>query len=212
MMWLTNSLRRRGVTLVEVMIASTIALLVVVTAMLAVMFYQKTVLKNDRVTKLANLMESQMELVNNQTWYSLVNGTNGYFPPGGMSGTTRITTWPARTGPFKRYECKELALDLVKDAKLNANYTGLGGTVQVFYTPIVYSHTAQNKAGITVYYDIRYYKVEVVVTLASNSRIRPGTAPDVWSSVTYLSEMAGRNDAEFSQRVLETLRARQRTS
>lgn len=211
MVWLTNTLKRRGMTLVEVMVASSIALMVIMTAFGSVVYYQKTVFKNDRVSKLSNLLESQMEVINNQTWYSLVNPTTGYFPPGGMTGSTRNSTWPARTGPFVRYECKDLALDLVKDAKLNSQYTGLGGKVQVFYTPFIFSHSATNKEGLTVYYDVRYYKVELVVTLDNNSRIRNGTGPDVWNCVTYLSELGGRSDAEFSQRILETLRARQRS-
>lgn len=205
------AIRRRAMTLVEVIVASTIALLVITTAIGSVVFYQKTVVKNDRAAKLANLMESQMELITNQTWYSLVNTTDGLFPPGGWSGTTRLETWPSRTGPFQRYEARTMALDLVKDAKLNTNYTGLGGKVEVFYTPFIISHRATNKEGLTVYFDVRYYKVELIVSLDQNSRVRPGTGPDVWSCITYVSELSGGNDSEFSVRVLDTLRSRQRT-
>lgn len=197
-------------TLVEVMIASGLAVGIIATSIGSILFYQKTTLKNDRGAALANLMENQMERIKNRSWYQLMNATNGIFPPGGPGNAT----WPPRTGPFVRRKCTSLSVDLLKDGIYNADaYSGLGGKVEVFYTPVTLSHSATNTAGATVYYDINYYKVEVIITLDQASRVRPGpvSSPDQWALVTYMSELTGRNDADFSNQVLGTLRSKVRS-
>lgn len=202
--------KRRALTLLEVMIASVLGLGITVTSISSIVYYQKTTFKNDRLARLNNMMEGQMERLLGYTWYDLSQGT-GIFPPGGGSSAT----WPARTGPFTRYEATKLKVPLLDDTTLNGAYTGLNGTIQVFYTPFWWSHIVETGTGAQVAYDVQYYKVELVVTLAEGSRIRPKdpanpTAPDVWTMVTYLSELRGQSDATFSNLVLDTLRSRQR--
>jgi type II secretory pathway pseudopilin PulG len=198
--------RRQAATLIEVMIAVVLALGVTLTSIGSILYYQRTVTKNDRVAKLANLIEGQMEKVRNRTWFELVNPTNGLMPPGGSGNST----WPSKDGPFNRYKADSLSVELIKDGSLSAtDYTGLSGKAEVFYTPITWAHEATDRLGTIVRYNVNYYKVEVVVTLDDASRIRPGTDDDVWGAVTYLSELSGRDDPEFSQRVLEVLRQKQ---
>lgn len=200
-------------SLVEVMIASTLGIIAILTATGSILYYQKTTVKNDRVAKLANLLEGQMEFIHNQTWYSLVNSVDGLFPPGGFDASgAPSAVWPAPGAPGQRYEATQLKITLVSDGTVNQQYTGLSGTVQFYYTPYVETHSALNKTGTVVYFDVKYYKVDVVARLDPSSRIRPGTGEDVWEMVTYLSELGGRSNAEFSQRILEILRQRQRTS
>ena len=206
--------RLAGMTLVELMVAVVLALGITLTSVGSIIYYQKTVSKNDRVARLTNLLEGQMEKVRNRTWFELVNSTNGLMPPGGPPeepGDPDSSTWPPPDGPFVRYECEALGVELVKDdLSLSAqDYTGLAGRVQVFYIPITYPHQATDRNGTVVGYDVNYYKIEVVVTLDPGSRIRPGDGDDVWGLVTYVSELSGRDDAEFSQRVLEVLRQKQ---
>lgn len=208
---IVKSRRRRGMSLVEVMVASTIALIATVTSVGSIVYYQQTTVSNDKVTRLANLMESQMEMVHTQTWYNLINSETGLFPAGGFTNEgDLIVDWPAPGDTPVRYEARDLALELVADNILDQQFTGLNGTVRVFYTPLTLTHNAVNKAGQTVYFDVRYYKVDVVITLDPTSRVRAGAGEDEWILVTYLSELGGRSNAEFSQRILETLRKRQR--
>ncbi|MBI1289630.1 hypothetical protein GC173_00105 [bacterium] len=196
----------RGVTLIEVMIAVALAVGITLTSIGSVIYYQKTVSKNDRVARLANLIEGQMEKVRNRTWFELVNPTNGLMPPGGSGSSV----WPSHDGPFIRYKSDSLSVELIKDGTISStNYTGLSGKVDIYYTPITWTHEATDRLGTTVRYDVNYYKIEVIVTLDESSRIRPGTGEDVWGAVTYLSELSGRDDPEFSQRVLEVLRQKQ---
>lgn len=198
--------QKRGVTLLEVMVAVALSIGISLTSIGSVLFYQKTITKNDRVARLTNLIEGQMEKVRNRTWFELVNPTNGLMPPGGPGNST----WPPKEGPFVRYACDALSVELVKDENMSAtDYTGLSGRVDVFYTPITWAHEATDRTGTTVRYNVNYYKIEVVVTLDDTSRIRPGVGEDVWGAVTYISELGGRDDAEFSQRVLEVLRTKQ---
>ncbi|CAN5303742.1 hypothetical protein BH09SUM1_BH09SUM1_11090 [soil metagenome] len=194
-------------SLIEVMIAATLAVGVIATSIGGIVFYQKTTLRNDRGGALANLMENQMERIRNRTWYQLSSDT-GLFPPGGPGSGI----WPGPTDSFTRYKCDALSLDIVKDGIYNAqSYSGLGGNVEVYYTPVTLSHSATTSAGAAVFYDINYYKVEVIITLDDSSRIRAGSATDQWALVTYISELGGKNDADFSAKVLATLRDRVHT-
>lgn len=197
---------RRAMTLMELLIASTLALGISLTSIGSILYYQRTVTRNDRVAALANLLEGQMEKIKNRTWFELVNPTSGLMPPGGPGNST----WPEPTGPFVRYQCAPLSVELVKDGAYSTeDFTGLSGQVDVFYTPVTITHEATTRDGTTVSFNVNYYKIEVVARLDPSSRIRPGTGEDVWGAVTYLSELGGRNDTEFSQRVLEVLRSKQ---
>jgi type II secretory pathway pseudopilin PulG len=197
--------RRLAVTLVEVMIASALSLTVTLTALGSVVYYQRTSAKNDRLTAVANLLESQLENVRNRTWSSLDASPSGIMPPGG--GTN--FNWPAPGATPVRYECVPLRRTLVADALFSSG--DLTGTVRTFYTPFSQIHVANNRDGSRVGYEIRYYKIEVEVVLDEICRISPGTGPETFQAVTYISEMQGRNTPEYNQRTIGLLReSRQR--
>lgn len=197
---------RRAVTLLEVMVASTIGAAVVISSVGSIIYYQRVTNKNERVVRLTNLMEGTMERIYNKTWYQLSDASTGIFPPGGPGNGT----WPAVGGTLTRRECTAMKVTALADASGVKNvYTGINGKLQVFYTPYVVTHQAEARDGATLGYDVHYYKVEVIVTLDDSSRIRPGTDPDVWTMVSYVSELGGRSDAEFAQSVLQSLRDRQ---
>jgi hypothetical protein len=200
--------RRLAVTLFEVMIASTIALGITITAISSSTYFAVTTSKNDRAERLRNLMEGQLEKILSQTWYNLSDPTTGLFRPNGPSSAN--PTWPPITGPFTRYKSNALSINLVNGTTLTQDYTGLNGKVEVFYTPFTYQHRATNKAGTAVGYTVNYYKVELVISLDPGNRIRRGdpSQPDVWTAVTYISEITSRSDAEFSQKILQQLRER----
>lgn len=216
----TSLKRRRGVTLVEVMVASLLGVMVSATAISSAVYYQITTAKNDRLASVANMIRSEMELIQNQTWMGLSSPDTtppervGIFPPGGPSSTgTARGTWPARTGPFTRYQA--YSRTFTSTGPLNPQFQGLTGTLRVFYTPFVVTHTGTGRDGATLLFDVNYYKVEVVVELDRASRIRPWNASqpqDTWAAMTVISELGGRSDAEFTQRTIELLRSRQRVS
>lgn len=200
--------RRLGLTLFEVMIASAIALGITVTAIGSSTYFAVTTAKNDRAERLRNLMEGQLEKILSQTWYNLSDPTTGILRPNGPTSVNPV--WPAITGPFTRYKSNALSINLVNGTTLTQDYTGLNGTVEVFYTPFTYRHRATNKAGTAVGYTVNYYKIELIISLSPGNRIRGGdpTQTDVWSAVTYVSEITNRSDAEFSQTILQQLRER----
>jgi hypothetical protein len=193
------------------MVASALALGVIITAVGSVVYYQRVSLRNDRVARLANLMESQMERILSTPWGRLENATNGFFPPGGFDAAGKgVGVWPSPEDTPVRHEAPDLRVTLVKDSIINGEYTGLSGTVQVFYTPYTIRHSAFTQGGTTTNFTVRYYKVELVVTLDEKSRVRSeglGGA-DTWALVTYISELQGRNDIDFANRVLGDLRNR----
>lgn len=198
--------RRRGVTLIEVMVASMIGVLVTTTTFASVIYYQMTSARNDRVAEVAQLLDGQLETLRNQTWASLSDGNSGLFPPGGPG----VGTWPASNATsLTRREATTLRRTFIADpTSVDPDYCGLAGTLRVFYTPFRRRHVATSVGGTSVAYDVEYYKVEVTMTLDQTNRIRPGTGPDEWSVITYLSELGGRSEGEFQQRVLDSLRAR----
>jgi hypothetical protein len=192
------------------MIASSLAILTALTSVGSVVYYKKSVSRNDQAVRVAQLIEAQMEKVRNRTWHELVNAETGIFPPGGVDGDANpISVWPAYTGPFTRYKCDALSVTLIKDSVTSVeDYSGLTGQVDVFFTPITLRTTATDSAGTLVSFDVNVYKVDTVIVLDESSRVRAGTGTDTWGATTYISEFNGRDDAEFSQRVLETLRQR----
>ncbi len=195
-----SSSRRRGVSLMEVMIASMIGVMVTTTTFASVVYYQYTSARNDRVAEVAQLLDGQLETIRNQTWASL-SAPTGLMPPGGPGNGT----WPPVGGSAVRREATALARTFIADpTSVDQDYCGLAGTLRVFYTPFRRRHVVGS-----VGYDVEYYKVELVLTLDESNRIRPGTGPDVWTVMTYLSELGGRSEGEFQQRVLDSLRARQ---
>lgn len=195
--------KQRGMTLMEIMFASALMVTAIMTAIGAVTFYSKATHKADRVARLANLLEGQMERVLSHTWSQMASST-GIFPPGGPSsvGPAR-TAWPTVAGPFARYEAPSLRQTLVSGSTVGSSFTGLAGTLQVYYTPFTFRHEAITDAGVATR-DVYYYKVEVVVLLDERSRIRPGSGPDEWAVVTYVSELSGRTATEFSQKIVGT--------
>ena len=196
---------RSGMSLVEVMIASLLCATILLTTIGSAVFYRRTTHKNDRVAMLANLMESRMEHIKSFTWFALADPAAGIFPLDGVKGGAAVA-WPSHGGPFSRYRCNDLSYTLVKDGTIDgANFSGLGGRVEVFYTPITIRHDARSREGSLVHFDVNYYKVELVVTLDESSRVRPGEGEDRWLAVTYLSELTGSSAAAFSQAVNETL-------
>lgn len=202
-----NQRFRRGVTLIEVIIASTIGVLVTTTTFASVVYYQYTSARNDRVGEVAQLLDGQLETLRNQTWASLSSGTTGLLPPGGP-GNGNFPSPTATT--LTRYEAIALKRTFIADpSSVDPDYCGLAGVLQVFYTPFQRTHTATASSGATVGYNVEYYKVELVMTLDETNRIRPGTGPDRWVIMTYISELGGRSEGEFQQRVLDSLRARQ---
>lgn len=210
---------RRALTLVEVLIASMISGMVVVGSISSVVYYQRVAAKNDRTARIANLLEGQMEAVLSKSWFELSDGERGAFPPGGPPKTSSAAdievagTWPAvGATPVRRVGVGKLApLNLVADSNDNP-YTGVGGTITFYYTPFTLTHTAASNSSVVLGYDVNYYKVEVVYMADEAARVREGSADkrDVWSLVTYASELGGRTDAEFEQQVLNNLRSRRR--
>ncbi len=201
-----GSTKRRGVSLIEVMVASMIGVMVTTTTFASVVYYQYTSARNDRVAEVAQLLDGQLETIRNQTWASL-SAPTGLMPPGGPGNGT----WPAAgSTSLVRREATALSRTFIADpTSVDQDFCGIAGTLQVFYTPFRRRHVVSNAAGASAGYDIEYYKVELVLTLDESNRIRPGTGPDQWTVMTYLSELGGRSEGEFQQRVLDSLRARQ---
>lgn len=205
--------KRMAYSLIEVLVASAIAFIVTLSSIATMIYHQRVSAMNHRMASLTNLMESQLEVIRNQTWYTLVNDTDGWFnpDPNGVRGGA----WPPSNdleddtdgGDRTLYSSTTVISDGVSTTP---DYTGIVGLVDIWYTPITLTHQATTDSGQLVEYDIRYWKVEVIVTLEGSHRIRLREEQDVWSSVTYISELMGRGDSEFSTRTLNKLRNRQR--
>ncbi|MGF1572600.1 MAG: hypothetical protein ACFCU1_05965 [Sumerlaeia bacterium] len=203
--------RRQAFSFVEVLVASTISFIVTTSSIATVIYHQRVGAMNHRMSALTNLIESELETIRNQTWFTLVNPTDGWFTPD--PNNVRGGNWPspddlsqANTGDRSLYVSKTV----ISDSTTNEDYTGIVGQVDIFYTPIVLTHDASTDSGQLVQFDIRYWKVEVIVTLTGSHRIRLNEEQDIWTAVTYISELMGRGDAEFSTRTLNKLRSRQR--
>lgn len=201
---------RRAFSIIEVLIASAISFVITISSIAGVIYHQRVAAMNQRMASLTNLMESQLENIRNQTWYTLVNPTDGWFNPD--PSNLRGGQWPAPddldaedSGDRTLYT----STTVISDGVTGGSYTGIVGQVDIWYTPIVIRHVASTDSGQSVTYDIRYWKVEVIVTLTGPYRIRLREDNDVWSAVTYISELMGRGDAEFSTRTLNKLRSRQ---
>lgn len=199
--------RRRAVTLVEVLVASGIAALVIASSMASVMYYMKTTDRNVRVSSVTNLVEGEMEMLKNQTWYTLTNSTDGI---------CRVTSWPAPGSigtPLTAYT-RTVLMDAGATETETAGYTGINGTVNVRYLPFSLVHTATNAGGDALDYTVRYLKVEITVTVDNANRVRTGSVPDVWTAVTYFSELSGRGDFQsggdslFTVRTIDKLKER----
>lgn len=217
----------KAVTLVEVLIASAISAIVTISAITSVIYYQRVAAMNHRLAMVSNLIESEMENIKNQTWYTLGNPDDGFFDPDPFNTRNPPGGWPVpgevpERALFKRFQTVAdippagLADEYV--GGIHETFTGIAGEVAIFYSPIVVTHTARGENNVGLEYDVRYWKVEVVVTLEGSQRIRrqvdmdpvrPGEQ-DIWTAVTYISELSGRGDAEFTIRNLQKLRERQR--
>lgn len=212
---------QKAVTFIEVMVAMAISAIVSISAIASVIYYQRVSNMNHRLATVANLIESQMEEIKNQTWFSI--NQDDWFDPD--PNDERAGAWPAPGDFSDRALAKQIELvsdappaDLIEDYRdsFYKNFTGLTARLEVFYTPFTITHEAEGVGGATLEYDVRYYKVEVAVTLDGAQRIRfredmdpvePGMQ-DVWTAVTYISELSARGDAEFSTRNLDRLRER----
>jgi type II secretory pathway pseudopilin PulG len=204
--------KRRSFSLVEVLVATAISAIVTISSIGTIIYHQRVAAMNQRLAALTNLMESQLETIRNQTWFTLVNDTNGWFNPD--PNGTRSGAWPEPDDLTSDDDSEDRTLyssvDVISDGTTTTpDYTGIVGNVEIWYTPLVLRHLASTDNGQQVAYNVRYWKVEVIVSLTDSNRIRLQNNPDVWTVVTYISELMGRGDAEFSSRTLGRLRARQ---
>ena len=204
--------KRSSFSLVEVLVATAISAIVTISSIGTIIYHQRVAAMNQRLAALTNLMESQLETIRNQTWFTLVNDTNGWFNPD--PNGTRSGAWPEPDDLTSDEDSEDRTLyssvDVISDGTTTTpDYTGIVGNVEIWYTPLVLRHMATTDSGQQVAYNVRYWKVEVIVSLTGSNRIRLQNDPDVWTAITYISELMGRGDAEFSSRTLGRLRARQ---
>ncbi|MEQ8820109.1 MAG: type II secretion system protein [Sumerlaeia bacterium] len=206
--------RLAGFSLIEVLIAVSIVAIVVISAIFSVIFYQRASTRNDRLAQVSRFMEARMEDIRNRSWFDLIEVMDP------DPNNERSGDFPAPGADPERYEATALRFEFLPGQDLldgdtdRAGYSGMLGRSRVFYTPLQTTHTATNPEGRTLAYDVRYYKVEVVVELDEGNRARLSidgpNGLDTYALITYISELNGRGQAQYLQRTIGALEARGR--